>query len=159
MFLAVGARFCPSLCFNLGTLPISPSLCFLLGLFRGARYSGHWCTSAQPDNKRKPFSALFQAWAMKQTAKLMVGTFRTSTCDPKFSRAEAQRQSMLSMIDGVKPDIDADPWIVVPMGWMSAVGTEQRSFGLSFMPGIRRAADLPWVNRMAGISANDLERS
>jgi hypothetical protein len=53
---------------------------------------------------------------MKQTAKLMVGTFRTSTCDPKFSRAEAQRQSMLSMIDGVKPDIDADPWIVVPMG-------------------------------------------
>jgi hypothetical protein len=44
--LAIRARVCPFLCFNLGALPISPPLCFLLGsspagLFRGARYSGH----------------------------------------------------------------------------------------------------------------------
>ena len=44
----------------------------------------------------------------------MIGTFRASARDPKLSHAEALRQSMLAMIDGAKPDADADPRLWAP---------------------------------------------
>ena len=36
-----------------------------------------------------------------------------------------------------------------------ACGTERRSFGLGFTPGIGSTADLPSVDRMSGMGAND----
>jgi CHAT domain-containing protein len=48
------------------------------------------------------------------TARLMIGTFRASARDPKLSHAEALRQSILTMIDAVKSDAEADPRLWAP---------------------------------------------
>ena len=61
-------------------------------------------------------SLIVSHWSVSDeaTARLMIGTFRASARDPKLSHAEALRQSMLAMIDGAKPDADADPRLWAP---------------------------------------------
>src|ERR1700730_1521709 len=79
MFLAVGDRFCPSLCFNLGALSISPALCFLLA---GGLVSG---------------GAIFRPLMHLSSARYISSVSDEAT--PRLT-AEAQRQSMLPMVDG-----------------------------------------------------------
>jgi CHAT domain-containing protein len=52
--------------------------------------------------------------ASKPTARLMIGTFRTSAQSPTLSHAEALQQSMLSLIDNAQSDDDAHPRIWAP---------------------------------------------
>jgi CHAT domain-containing protein/Flp pilus assembly protein TadD len=61
-------------------------------------------------------SLIVSHWAVSDeaTARMMIGTFRASARDPKFSHAEALRQSMLAMIDGAKSDAEADPRLWAP---------------------------------------------
>jgi CHAT domain-containing protein/lipopolysaccharide biosynthesis regulator YciM len=61
-------------------------------------------------------SLLVSHWKVddESTARLMIGTFRASTRDPKLSHAEALRQSLLAMIDGAKSDAEADPRLWAP---------------------------------------------
>jgi CHAT domain-containing protein len=61
-------------------------------------------------------SLIVSHWSVSDeaTARLMIGTFRASARDPKFSHAEALRQSMLAMIDAAKSDTEADPRLWAP---------------------------------------------
>ena len=61
-------------------------------------------------------SLIVSHWSVddEATARLMVGTFRASSRDPKLSHAEALRQSMLAMIDGAKSDDEANPRLWAP---------------------------------------------
>jgi CHAT domain-containing protein/tetratricopeptide (TPR) repeat protein len=61
-------------------------------------------------------SLIVSHWSVSDeaTARLMIGTFRASTRDPKLSHAEALRQSMLAMIDAAKSDAEADPRLWAP---------------------------------------------
>ena len=61
-------------------------------------------------------SLLVSHWEVEDeaTARLMVGTFRALSLNPKLSHAEALRQSMLAMIDAAKSDAEAAPRLWAP---------------------------------------------
>jgi CHAT domain-containing protein len=61
-------------------------------------------------------SLIVSHWGISDEAatKLMAGTFRAFSRDPKLSHAEALRQSMLAMIDEAKSDAEADPRLWAP---------------------------------------------
>jgi CHAT domain-containing protein len=61
-------------------------------------------------------SLIVSHWSVEDeaTARLMAGTLRASSRDPKLSHAEALRQSMLAMIDGAKSDVEANPRLWAP---------------------------------------------
>lgn len=61
-------------------------------------------------------SLIVSHWSVddEATARLMVGTFRASTRDPKLSHAEALRLAMLAMIEQARSDNDADPRLWAP---------------------------------------------
>ena len=56
-------------------------------------------------------SLIVSHWSVSDeaTARLMIGTFRASERNPQLSHAEALRESMLAMVDGVTSDYEADP--------------------------------------------------
>ena len=61
-------------------------------------------------------SLIVSHWSVddEATARLMVGTFRASTRDPKLSHTEALRLAMLAMIEQARSDNDADPRLWAP---------------------------------------------
>jgi CHAT domain-containing protein len=61
-------------------------------------------------------SLIVSHWSVddEATARLMVGTFRASTRDPKLSHAEALRLAMLAMIEKARSENDADPRLWAP---------------------------------------------
>jgi CHAT domain-containing protein/tetratricopeptide (TPR) repeat protein len=61
-------------------------------------------------------SLIVSHWSVSDeaTARLMIGTFRASSSDPKLSHAEALRQSMLAMIDAARSDDEANPRFWAP---------------------------------------------
>jgi CHAT domain-containing protein/Tfp pilus assembly protein PilF len=61
-------------------------------------------------------SLIVSHWSVSDeaTARLMIGTFRSSARDPKLSHAEALQQSMLAMIDRAQSDAEADPRLWAP---------------------------------------------
>ena len=61
-------------------------------------------------------SLMVSHWSVSDeaTARLMIGTFRSSARDPKLSHAEELRQSMLAMIDAAQSDAEADPRLWAP---------------------------------------------
>jgi CHAT domain-containing protein/Flp pilus assembly protein TadD len=61
-------------------------------------------------------SLIVSHWSVddEATVRLMVGTFRASTRDPKLSHAEALRLALLAMIDQARSDNDADPRLWAP---------------------------------------------
>jgi CHAT domain-containing protein len=61
-------------------------------------------------------SLIVSHWSVddEAAARLMVGTLRAISRDPKLSHAEALRQSMLAMIDQAQSDGEADPRLWAP---------------------------------------------
>jgi CHAT domain-containing protein len=61
-------------------------------------------------------SLIVSHWEVEDeaTARLMVGTFRALSRNPKLSHAEALRESILAMIDAAKSDREADPLLWAP---------------------------------------------
>jgi CHAT domain-containing protein/Flp pilus assembly protein TadD len=61
-------------------------------------------------------SLIVSHWEVEDeaTARLMVGTFRALSRNPKLSHAEALRESMLAMIDAAKSDREANPLLWAP---------------------------------------------
>jgi CHAT domain-containing protein/Flp pilus assembly protein TadD len=61
-------------------------------------------------------SLIVSHWSVSDeaTARLMIGTFRASSRDPRLSHAEALRESMLAMIDAARSDAEADPRLWAP---------------------------------------------
>jgi CHAT domain-containing protein len=56
-------------------------------------------------------SLVVSHWGVRDesTAKLMIGMIRASSRNPRFSHAEAMRESILAMINGAATDAEADP--------------------------------------------------